>query len=91
MRATAVLYQKLFSCLWTKGIVFIVLLLPAVSASANWESVESPHFRVYYQEETVDPASILQIAEDFYAEMSQLTRFIPAGMIDIWVCDTQLV
>ena len=33
--------------------------------------------------------SILQIAEDFYAEMPQLTDRMPAGMIDIWVCDTQ--
>ena len=54
-----------------------------------WESVESPHFRVYYQKGTVDPTSILQIAEDFYAEMPQLTELMPAGMIDIWVCDTQ--
>ncbi len=84
-----VLYQKLFSWLWAKGIVFTVLLLPIFSASATWESVESPHFRVYYQKGTVDPASILQIAEDFYAEMPQLTSRIPAGMIDIWVCDTQ--
>ena len=85
----AVLYQKTFSWLWTTSIVFIILLLPIVSASATWESVESPHFRVYYQKGTVDPASILQIAEDFYAEMPQLTSRIPAGMIDIWVCDTQ--
>ena len=33
--------------------------------------------------------SILQIAEDFYAEMPELTSRMPAGMIDIWVCDTQ--
>jgi hypothetical protein len=85
----AVLYQKTFSWLWTTSIVFIILLLPIVSASATWESVESPHFRVYYQKGTVDPASILQVAEDFYAEMPQLTSRIPAGMIDIWVCDTQ--
>ena len=85
----AVLYQKTFSWLWTTSIVFITLLLPIVSASATWESVESPHFRVYYQKGTADPTSILQIAEDFYAEMPQLTSRIPAGMIDIWVCDTQ--
>ena len=72
-----------------KSLIFLLLLLPIVSASAAWESVESPHFRVYYQEGTVDPVSILQISEDFYAEMPQLTRLIPAGMIDIWVCDTQ--
>ena len=85
----AVLYQKTFSWLWTTSIVFIILLMPIVSEAATWESVESPHFRVYYQKGTVDPASILQIAEDFYAEMPQLTSRIPAGMIDIWVCDTQ--
>ena len=85
----AVLYQKTFSWLWTTSIVFITLLLPIVSASATWESVESPHFRVYYQKGTADPTSILQIAEDFYAEMPQLTSRMPAGMIDIWVCDTQ--
>lgn len=72
-----------------KSFIFFLLLLPLFSASAAWESVESPHFRVYYREGTVDPASILQIAEDFYAEMPQLTNRIPAGMIDIWVCDTQ--
>lgn len=33
--------------------------------------------------------AILQIAEDFYAELPQLTNRIPAGMIDIWVCNTQ--
>ena len=33
--------------------------------------------------------SILQVAEDFYAELPQLTSRMPAGMIDIWVCDTQ--
>ena len=72
-----------------KSLIFLLLLLPIISASAAWQSVESPHFRVYYKEGTVDPVSILQIAEDFYAEMPQLTRLIPAGMIDIWVCDTQ--
>ena len=72
-----------------KNLIFLLLLLPIFSASAAWESVESPHFRVYYREGTVDPVSILQIAEDFYAEMPQLTSRMPAGMIDIWVCDTQ--
>ncbi len=72
-----------------KSLIFLLLLLPILSASAAWESVESPHFRVYYKEGTVDPVSILQISEDFYAEMPQLTHLIPAGMIDIWVCDTQ--
>ena len=33
--------------------------------------------------------AILQVAEDFYAELPELTSRIPAGMIDIWVCDTQ--
>ena len=64
-------------------------MLPVLSVSATWKSVESPHFRVYYQAGTADPTSILQIAEDFYAEMPQLTERMPAGMIDIWICDTQ--
>ncbi len=72
-----------------KSLIFLLLLLPIFSATAGWESVESPHFRVYYREGTVDPVSILQIAEDFYAELPQLTSRMPAGMIDIWVCDTQ--
>lgn len=72
-----------------KSLIFLLLLLPIFSASAGWESVESPHFRVYYREGTVEPVSILQIAEDFYAELPQLTSRMPAGMIDIWVCDTQ--
>ena len=70
-------------------VLFFLFMLPILSVAATWESVESPHFRVYYQEGTADPTSILQIAEDFYAEMPQLTDRIPAGMIDIWVCDTQ--
>ena len=72
-----------------KSLIFFLLLLPILTASAAWESVESPHFRVYYKEGTVDPVSILQISEEFYAEMPQLTRLMPAGMIDIWVCNTQ--
>ena len=72
-----------------KSLALLLLILPIFSASATWESVESAHFRVYYQEGTADPTSILQIAEGFYAEMPQLTNRIPAGMIDIWVCDTQ--
>lgn len=73
-----------------KSLVFVLLLmLPTFSVAVTWESVESSHFRVYYQEGTVDPMSILQIAEDFYAEMPELTSRIPAGVIDIWVCDTQ--
>jgi hypothetical protein len=71
------------------SLVFLLLLLPIFSASATWESAESPHFRVYYREGTVDPASILQIAEDFYTEMPQLTSRMTPGIIDIWVCDTQ--
>ena len=82
-------YLKRFSLPWTISIVFIILLLPIVSASATWESAESPHFRVYYREGTADPVSILRIAEDFYAEMPELTSRISAGIIDIWVCDTQ--
>ena len=72
-----------------KSLIFLLLLLPIFSTSADWQSVESPHFRVYYKEGTVDPVSILQISEDFYAELPQLTSRMPAGMIDIWVCDTQ--
>ena len=72
-----------------KNLFFLLLMLPIFSASATWKSVESPHFRVYYQKGTTDPTSILQIAEDFYAEMPQLTDRMPAGIIDIWVCDTQ--
>ena len=72
-----------------KILIFLLSLLPIFSASAIWESAESMHFRVYYRDGTVDPTSILQIAEDFYAEMPQLTSRIPAGTIDIWVCDTQ--
>ena len=72
-----------------KNFIFLLLLLPIFSASAAWQSAESRHFQVYYKEGTVDPVSILQIAEDFYAELPQLTSRMPAGMIDIWVCDTQ--
>ena len=84
-----VLHQKIFSWLPAKSAVFIILMLPIFSAFATWESAESPHFRVYYREATADPGSILQIAENFYAEMPQLTSRIPTGIIDIWVCDTQ--
>lgn len=72
-----------------KSVILILLLLPLFSASASWESAESPHFRVYYREATVDASAILQLAEDFYAEMAQLTNRMPAGRIDIWICDTQ--
>ena len=72
-----------------KSLIFLLLLLFIFPASAAWQSVESPHFRVYYREGTVDPVSILQISEDFHAELPQLTSRMPAGMIDIWVCDTQ--
>ncbi len=72
-----------------KNLIFLLFLLPIFSAWAAWESVESPHFRVYYREGTTDPVSILQVSEDFYAEMPQLTSLMPPGMIDIWVCDTQ--
>ena len=72
-----------------KTVIFLLLLLPIFSVSATWESVESSHFRVHYQEAAVDPESILQIAEDFYAEMPQLTSRMAPGIIDIWVCDTQ--
>ena len=73
----------------TAHIVFILFLVPVLSISAAWKSAESPHFRIYYQDGTTNPASILQIAEDFYAELPQLTSRISPGMIDIWVCDTQ--
>lgn len=72
-----------------KILAFFLILLPIFSASATWESVESIHFRVYYRDGTVDPTPILQSAEDFYAELPELTNRMPAGMIDIWVCDTQ--
>ena len=72
-----------------KTLFFLLLMLPIFSVAATWESVESTHFRVYYREGTVDPTPILQSAEDFYAEMPELTNRIPAGIIDIWVCDTQ--
>lgn len=73
----------------TKQVVFILLLVPMLSFAATWQSVESSHFRVYYQKGTADPVSILQVAEDFYAELPQLTSRMAPGMIDIWVCDTQ--
>ena len=82
-------HQHLFDRSNLIHILLILMLIPGFSAAAGWVSVESLHFRVYYQEGTVNPLSILSIAEDFYAEMPQLTSRIPAGMIDIWVCDTQ--
>ena len=88
-RTRVTLYQKSFPRLCSLSIVYIILFGPIISVSATWESVESLHFRVYYQEGTVDPTSILQIAEEFYAEMPQLTSRMSPGMIDIWVCDTQ--
>lgn len=72
-----------------KSFIVFILLLPIFSAPATWESAESTHFRVYYRERTVDPTPILQSAEDFYAELPELTNRMPVGMIDIWVCDTQ--
>ena len=84
-----VLYQKSFPWLWITSIVYLILFMPIVFASATWESVESPHFRVYYREGTVDPLSILQLAEEFYAEMPQLTSRMSPGIIDIWICNTQ--
>ena len=72
-----------------KNVIFVLLLLPALSAAASWESLESTHFRVYYRGGTVDPASVLQIAEDFYSEMSRVTRHIPDKTIKVYVCDTQ--
>lgn len=72
-----------------KSLIFLLLLLPIFPAPAAWESAESTHFRIYYQDGTADPASILRIAEDFYAEMPELTSRISPGLIDIWVCDTQ--
>ena len=72
-----------------KILVFFFSLLPIFSASATWEVAESTHFRVYYRDGTVDPTPILQSAEDFYAELPELTNRMPAGIIDIWVCDTQ--
>ena len=71
-----------------KSVAFL-LLLPILSAAASWESSESAHFRVYYREKTVDPSSILQIAEKFYAELPRITRHIPDETIEIKVCDTQ--
>ncbi len=72
------------------GLLLIALvLLPVLSVSAAWESMESQHFRLYYKGGTNDPAAILQAAEDFYAEMPELTSRMPPGTIDIWVCDTQ--
>ncbi len=72
-----------------KCVVFLLLLLPILSAAASWESGESTHFRVYYRENTVDPAAILQIAEEFYTELPRITRHISDETIKIWVCDTQ--
>lgn len=72
-----------------KSLIFFLLLLPILSAAASWESSESQHFRVYYRENTADPASILHVAEEFYAELPHITRNISDETIKIWVCDTQ--
>ena len=72
-----------------KTVVFLLLLLPILSGASPWESSESTHFRVYYQEDTADPASILQTAEKFYTELPRITRHISDETIKIWVCDTQ--
>ncbi len=72
-----------------KNVVFLILLLPIFSTTASWESSESTHFSVYYQENTVDPASILKIAEEFYAELPRITNHIPTETIKIWICDTE--
>ncbi len=72
-----------------KSVVLLFLLLPIFSTAATWESSESTHFRVYYREDTADPALILQIAEKFYDELPRITRHIPDETIKIWVCDTQ--
>ncbi len=72
-----------------KSFIYILLFLQVYPVFASWESSESQHFRVYYKENTVDPESILRIAEEFYGEFSRITDNIPSATIKIWVCDTQ--
>ena len=72
-----------------KILIFVFMFLPLFSATANWKSSESTHFRVYYREKMVDPKPILQIAEVFYVEMSRISRHIPDETITIWICNTQ--
>ena len=70
-------------------VVFLLLVLPTLYVSASWESSDSDHFRVYYKKNTIDPDSILHIAEKFYTEMPRITRHISDDMIKVYVCDTQ--
>ena len=72
-----------------KRVVFLLLIIPTLYASAAWESSDSENFRVYYRNNTIDPASILKIAEDFYAEMPRITSRISDDTIKIYICDTQ--
>ncbi len=72
-----------------KSLIYIFLFLQVYPVFATWESSESTHFRVYYKENTVDPESILRIAEEFYEEFPRITDNIPTETIKIWVCDTQ--
>lgn len=72
-----------------KSLIYILLFLQIYPVSAAWETSESEHFRVYYKKNTVDPESILRIAEEFYGELPRITENIPSQTIKIWVCDTQ--
>lgn len=71
------------------SVVILLFFIPTFYASAAWKSSDSEHFRVYYRKNTIDPASILQIAETFYAEMPRITRHISDETIKVYVCDTQ--
>ena len=70
-------------------VVILLFVIPTFYVSAAWKSSDSEHFRVYYEKNTIDPASILQIAEDFYAEVPRFTNRISDDTIKIYVCDTQ--
>lgn len=85
---STVLYRNTSKPLNITYIVFILLLISPFSGSASWKTGESEHFRVYVQHGIVDSASILQIAEIFYAELPRITRHISDEKIEIKVCDT---
>ena len=70
---------------------FILITLCSPISHGNtgksWNTLETTHFRIYYQSHANSAQEVADIAEDFYSQLGRLMNGMET--IEIWICDTE--
>jgi hypothetical protein len=71
--------------------ILITLWSPITHGNTGkpWNTLETTHFRTYYQSHAKSAQEVADIAENFYSQLGRLMNGMVIDKIEIWICDTE--